>query len=396
MNNHLNRNVYLLNMLGFLNNAMFIVPIVVLYLEAQKGVGFTGFLMGESLFSLVMIFMEIPSGYLSDVWRRKQVLAIAMVWKTIGLCVLFFGSGFAMVLFAQCLIGVGASLNSGTNSALLYDTLLSQGREKLFSKLNGRRLMFGMIGSSSTALVGGYLYTLHPEFPVLISIVSLILAVLICVFMVEPERHKETVQKNPLADMLSVMKYTLHGHKELACLIAFITSIFVTCNLMLWVQQRYWIESSISEIWFGVLMAIGVGFNAVGAFFAHKLEEYLRFIHIVSLMAALPFIFYGLSIVLPYSAGIYTLMLGGFAWGIGQPLMDSAINHRVGSSRRATVLSVKSLVHRFAFIPLTLLAGPLADMYNAKVAMTGLLTLMVVGVLLSVLCMKHHHMLSDK
>ncbi len=392
----LDRNVYLLNLLTFLDNALFVIPIIVVYYAAHKSVGFTGFLIGEAAFALVMVVMEVPSGYLSDIWRRKSVLWLAMAWQVVGYALLWLGDGLVMMVAAQSIIGIGVSLYSGTNTAMLYDGLLERGKAATFSKYTGQHQMYGMIGATGAALVGGFAYALQPDLPAMLTVIVMVIATAATWFLTEPSRHKQEVQKNPIADMVSVMKYTLHGHKEVACLILFMTSVFVTTNLMFWLNQRYWMDANISEAWFGVLMAIGTAVNAVGAGFAHRLENRLTFMHMIFIIAALPFMAYGLAIALPHWAGVGALFLGGLAWGMGSPLMATAVNKRVESHRRATILSVKSLVHRLVFLPLSLLAGPLADGYGAKAAMFALLLFMATGVALSFICMARHHMFKPK
>ena len=392
----LDKNTYLLNLLALFNNAMFVIPIIVVYYEAHKSVGFTGFLIGEAAFALVMVLMEVPSGYLSDVWRRKYVLWLAMVWQILGFGLLWLGDGLFMMVLAQSIVGVGVSLYSGTNRALLYDSLQERGKAAAYTKHSGGLHTWGMIGGAVSALVGGFFYEAQPHLPAMLTVVSVALAALIALFLVEPNRHKQEVQKNPFADMVSVMKYTLHGHKEVACLILFMTSVFVTTNLMFWLHQRYWVDGGIPESMFGVLMAVGMGINAIGAGFAHRIESKLRFVHIVCVLTFVTFVAYGLAVLMPHWLGIFALLLGGLAYGMGTPLMDAAVNKRIESHRRATVLSVKSLVHRLIFLPLSLLIGPLADDYSAKIAMASLLVFMIIGVALSFICMARHHMFAPK
>ncbi|MDE0724673.1 MAG: MFS transporter, partial [Alphaproteobacteria bacterium] len=224
----LDRNVYLLNLLTFLDNALFVIPIIVVYYAAHKSVGFTGFLIGEAAFALVMVVMEVPSGYLSDIWRRKSVLWLAMAWQVVGFALLWLGDGLVAMVAAQSIVGIGASLYSGTNTAMLYDGLLERGKAATFSKYSGQHQMYGMIGATGAALIGGFAYALQPDLPAILTVIVMVIATAATWFLTEPNRHKQVVQKTPIADMVSVMKYTLHGHKEVACLILFMTSVFVT------------------------------------------------------------------------------------------------------------------------------------------------------------------------
>jgi MFS family permease len=432
------RNITIVNALSFLNNAMFVVPIIVVYYAAQKHVGLTGFLISEAAFAMAMVMMEVPSGYLSDTWKRKYALLLGFVIQTIGFVVMFLGEGFLLMVAAQAICGFGMSFVSGTGSALIYDSLLGADKERTYtqaadtgdaltqwltnspsrsrykavllgnlfnrsakpvgvdqySKISGRMHAYGMVGAAVSALLGGYIYSVGVELPAILSAISMAVAALFTLRLIEVERRKETVKKNPIKEMASVVKYALAGHKEVASILLFSSSVFVVCNLMFFLHQSYWIEGGIDIKQFGFLMAIGMMVNALGSSLAYALESRLRFVHMVAIIAALPLLSYGLAVVLPFGAGIYALFLGGLAWGMGRPLMEAAVNRRIESSRRSTVLSVGSVLHRLAFVPLTFVAGPTAEAYGVKAAMMALLALMTITAGASLLVMARSGLLA--
>jgi MFS family permease len=432
------RNITIVNALSFLNNAMFVVPIIVVYYAAQKHVGLTGFLISEAAFAMAMVMMEVPSGYLSDTWKRKYALLLGFVIQTIGFVVMFLGEGFLLMVAAQAICGFGMSFVSGTGSALIYDSLLGADKERTYtqaadtgdaltqwltnspsrsrykavllgnlfnrsakpvgvdqySKISGRMHAYGMVGAAVSALLGGYIYSVGVELPAILSAISMAVAALFTLRLIEVERRKETVKKNPIKEMASVVKYALAGHKEVASILLFSSSVFVVCNLMFFLHQSYWIEGGIDIKQFGFLMAIGMMVNALGSSLAYALESRLRFVHMVAIIAALPLLSYGLAVVLPFGAGIYALFLGGLAWGMGRPLMEAAVNRRIESSRRSTVLSVGSVLHRLVFVPLTFVAGPTAEAYGVKAAMMALLALMTITAGASLLVMARSGLLA--
>ena len=70
------RNIPLLNIYAALLGFLPIIAVVVPYYQHQIGLSFQDFLMIEAIFSAVVVAMEVPSGWLSDLWRRKFVLAL--------------------------------------------------------------------------------------------------------------------------------------------------------------------------------------------------------------------------------------------------------------------------------------------------------------------------------
>lgn len=134
-----NRNVTLLLLHTVCVNMIFILPVLVPYYRDVIGIGFREFMIGEAAFSAVMILMEVPTGWLSDVWGRKKTMVVSTVTGLAGWGLLWHADSFAEAVIAQASLGVAVSLLLGTNSALLYDSLLGAGREGEYRALEGRR-----------------------------------------------------------------------------------------------------------------------------------------------------------------------------------------------------------------------------------------------------------------
>ena len=108
-----------------------VMPIIVLFYE-DHGLGLQDVFILKSVYSVAAVTLEIPSGYLADVWGRKKCLILG--------CILFFGgylcysftSTFTAFLFAEILLGTGQTLVNGADSALLYDTTVRYKKEELY------------------------------------------------------------------------------------------------------------------------------------------------------------------------------------------------------------------------------------------------------------------------
>ena len=137
----------------------------------------------------------------------QQVINGVILVGIIGMVIIGFADSFWMAVFGQALMGVGVSLTSGTTTALLYDTLLEEGRVEEFRKREGMRAGIGLYSVGIASFIGGFLYEIDPYLPVWISAATYAMCVPVAMLMDEPGRHKETVKKNPFYDMVQVMKY---------------------------------------------------------------------------------------------------------------------------------------------------------------------------------------------
>jgi len=352
------RNVRMLELHSIFWSALFIIPVLIPFYRDHIGLSFQDFLIGEAVFAGVVVALEVPSGWLSDVWKRKYVLALGSFFWFLGFGYLYFANSLLDTIIAQGVIGIAVSLFSGTATALLYDTLLAEGREAEYSRLEGRRFGMGHYSCAFGAVAGGFLYAADPALPLLATIASAIPATICCLLMKEPRRHKSAVQGHPIKDMAITMRYALHGHKEVAFIIIFAGLLFSGTKLIMWSQQPYYMTLDIPEYYYGMLMAIGFTLSAIASTLAHKLDgkiSNLRTLTCALITGMIVCIGAGSVIGLH---GVVLLMIGGsFLFGLSMPRVNDAINSRVDSSRRATILSTTNLLRELFFIPVSIVIG---------------------------------------
>lgn len=343
------KNLFLLKVYYALRSMLFVLPIITVYYEMQKNVGIDGVFYAEAAFSLVVVCMIVPAGYLSDVWRRKNVLMIGAASSAIGFVFQWLGHGVWQMIMAEMVIGIGFALISSTMSAMAYDTLLSEGREKENLSLQSDLHIVHAIAGAFSAVFGAYLYKIDPDLPVQVTIVICLLGVVAAKLMDEPEIEREKSDVHPLTDMKQTMKYAFHGHKEVACIILLCVVVLNATRLGYWMQQPYYTAVSVPVEYFGILMALGAGASTVGAFLAKREGGMSPKFTVIS-MILLPVLAYGSAALLANQKGLVLIVLGAFTYGFAKPVIDNAINSRVESKRRATIMSAMNLMMNFAFI----------------------------------------------
>jgi len=373
-------NISLLNLYTICMNMLFCIPILIPYFEDHIGLSFQDFLIAEACFAATVVALEVPSGWISDVWKRKHVLMLSSVIYFIGLVYFALANSFLDAVLAQSIIGVGVSLFSGTNTALLYDSLLAEEREDEFSKFEGRRMGIGLYSFAAASIIGGFLYEINPRFPFYLEAVMALPAILFAYMMVEPPRVKSAVTTNPLKDMLSTMRYALHGQTEIAFIIIFAAVLFSGTKLIMWSQQPYYMELEIPEFYFGILIAVGALLGGLSCQLGHHIDgriSNIRMLFVILLIAVAICFVAGMYL---HYLGVFLLMFGGSClFGLANPRVDNAINQRIGSERRATILSTKNLLWQLFFIPSSLLIGWLIDNGNISSGLYGIIGWLMLG-----------------
>ncbi|PZQ48283.1 MAG: MFS transporter [Micavibrio aeruginosavorus] len=357
----LKRNIKLIKAHTVCSNMLFMLPVIVPYYNSI-GLTFRDFLIGEAVFSASVLLCEVPSGWISDVWRRKTTLMIGALLFVGGCCGLMLANGFWAATFMQVIFGVSIALGSGTNTALLYDSLADAGREEEYRRIDGNRHGAGIYGTAVACMAGALLFAVDPKLPLLFDAVIMIIAMIIVACIDEPHRHKKSVERHMFHDMWMTMKYALSGHPEITGIIILSTVIFATTKLMLWAQQPFYMMIGVPVEWFGFILTAAYIIGGIAAQFGHCLEK--RFGNRTALgftagtLVASCFL---LVMLPPLWIAMPLFLTGTLTYAICSPRINNAINSRVGSERRATVLSTANLMVHFLFIPSSVLVGYLSE-----------------------------------
>ena len=368
----LHPNVRLLQAHTLCFHAIFILPVLVPYFQDVIGLGFQEFLLGEAVFSATVLLMEVPTGWLSDVWTRRKTFIASTVVSLIGWICLWQATSFAMVVIAQICLGTAISLLSGTNSALLYDSLLEDRTEHHYLRLEGFRHGVSLYSVGGASLFGGLLYTWHVELPILATIAFNVFGLFLTLFTIEPSRHRDQPHRNPFVDMVQTMRYALYGHSEIAGIIFISAGLFAGTKMLLWIQQPYYILLGLPVGWFGVFAACGFLLGGLASHYGHLSKEWNNDTGLLYVLLTLLVSVCVISGLWPGWHGVPLLLTGSLVWGYGWPRMQDAINTRVTSARRATILSTASLMKHIVSIPLFVIIGRVGDHFGIA---WGLLTL---------------------
>lgn len=381
------RNLKLMMRYTACNGALFIVPVMVPFYHDAMGMSFNDVLIVQAVFAATVVILEVPMGWLSDMWQRKHVLALAAVVEAIGYGCLLLGDSIWWAAAGEAVVGVAICLISGTNIAMIYDSLLSADRTDEFRRNEGKRSAIGFYSVAVASVIGSLAYKTNIHLPVVMTMVALIGSFVFACLMDEPERHRARPEKHPLADMAATVNYALRGHADVGLIILFAAMLFSATKLIMWSQQPYYMAIGLDESLFGVLVAGGFLLAGTSSHLAHKLDGKVGNLQVLALVWLVAFTVCVVTGLYQGYAGVALLMIGGSClFGLANPRVSEAINRRVDSSRRATVLSTQGLMTSLFFVPTSLAVGAVNDHHGiggSLLAIAG--WLLVAGVCLSLL-----------
>ncbi len=348
---------------------MLTMPIIVLFYQ-ENGLNMQDVLTLKGIYSVAVVILEIPSGYIADVWGRKKSLILGSILGCIGFIIYSFTSNFSGFLLAELTLGIGSSFISGSDSAMLYDSLLKMKKEKEYLKQESRIMSVGNFAEALAGIAGGSLALISLRTPFIFQSFIAFTAIPASIFLIDPNQNTAKV-KVGFQHILSIVKFSLWDNVQLRWNIVLSSVIGCATLTLAWFIQPYLRDlhlevSTIGVIW--TLLNLTVGFVAL---YAYKIEAYLgktktSFFIVVGISAG--FLFSGLfhSMV-----GVAVFFFFYFVRGIATPVLKNYINQITQSEMRATVLSLRNFIIRICFA----IIGPFLGWYTDHFSLSSALVL---------------------
>jgi MFS family permease len=358
---NLRRTLLTLNVFAALKMTLFPMAIITLFWKDEIGLTLTDILTLQVFFSLASVLMEYPSGYVSDRLGYRWALIVACVFGIAGWGWYLTAETFWGVLVAELLLGVSFAFISGSDTALLFETLRAEGRVDLYTRCDGRMVGWAQGGEAAGALFAGLMYAHWPLLPFVAQIGIWTLALGLCLSLKEPKEEGGGPVTSHLAAALSVCRTAFLESPAIRATIVNGMLLGLASFYMVWLIQPYMQECLVPVAWFGPVWAGANLVVALGAANSHRVEGRLGVVGMQTL-------FFGMIVVAYLGLGTVSA-LGGFLFyylltamrGLQGPLMRSRLQALSTRRNRASILSLHSLAFRLGFVLTGPLVGLLAD-----------------------------------
>jgi MFS family permease len=359
-------NIIKLYAFSFLQKTLFPMAIITLFWKDQIGLSLTQILLLQSIFSVATVLLEYPSGYVSDRIGYRVSLNIASLLGIAGWAIYTVAGSFGGVLLAEILLGISLSFISGSDSALLYETLKEKGGEHLYARFEGRLNGFAQTGEALGAVFAGVLYAFAPLLPFFLQIGVWFLAFLLTRSMTEPPRDKAISAGSHLAEAFRTTRYAFLDNRRLRYVILLNTVLGIASFYPVWLIQPYMQQSGVPVAWFGPVWA---GANLTVALFAmssHRIHWYLGDRLMVVLFIVLTCAgYFGLGLIGGVWGFLFYYLLTSMR-GMRGPMLLSRTQAESPSANRAGILSLQSLCFRLLFACTGPFVGKLADSVGVR------------------------------
>lgn len=361
-------NIWKLQAFAAFNSAMVAIPIIVPLFNSY-GLDMQDVFLLQAIFGLAVVLLEVPSGYFSDVLGRQRSLKVGSVLVVLGFGVYPFATSFNGFLIAELILGVGVSFLSGTGSAMLWDSLAELGETDRYPDLFGKQRFASSASEALASVAGGFLAVYSLQLPLVVQVVVIAGILPLAWSLAEPRRERFAATSGAVTGMLDIVREAAMFSPELRRLIV-IFSVFSTATLSAaWFTQPWFEATGIPLIAFGVLWAVLRFSVGVAGLQASRLQRRFSSAQIIGGLLVILVIGFAGSALVQAVWMLPVLLSFAIVRGVSQIIFDDAINRRVGSDRRATVLSLQNLLQRLLFGVVGAPLGWLVDFWSLSVAL---------------------------
>ena len=330
----------------------------VLYLLEERGLTLGQVLLFEAVFAAITVAAEVPTGMVADRFGRRLSLLASGILTALGITVFGLAGSFELLLLAFALFGVGLSLMSGADDAMLFDSLTPLGRGGEFARLAGRLNAMAWGANAVTAMIGaGLAQVTSLSLPIAISGAFGLLAAFLALRFTEPPARGEPV---PFLHIGARAVRRVLGAREMWSIVLFFAAVLVSAALVFTVFQPIATELG-APVWsLGAIAATMTISSAFGGWMSAATERRLGLPRTLAVA--------GVAVPLALLAGAAgaralfpLILLSPLAWNVLHPLVADYLARRTPDRERATVLSLNSMASQLATVMATPAVGLLVD-----------------------------------
>lgn len=327
------------------------MAIITVFWQDHIGLSLAEILLVNVFFSGVNLLMEYPSGYVSDRLGYRRSLIIACMFGIAGWSVYLKAGSFWHVIGAEMLLGVCYAFISGSDTALLYETLKDGGRTELYNRLDGRMVTWAQSGEALGALCAGLLYVRSPLLPFIVQVGVWSLALLLAFSLREPavEASPHRVSSH-LQEAARIGRYALTEKPILRATMVFGVLLGLASFYPVWLVQPFMREC-------------GVPLTLVRADLGRRQPDrgVLRLSQPPGSGPARPAAdvralrgpdvvgYLGLGLTGAMGSFLFYYLLTAMR-GLQGPMLRSVLQHHASRWMRASILSLHSLLFRLGYV----------------------------------------------
>ncbi len=353
---------------------------------AYKGLTLVEIGLTESIFHMSSLVMEIPTGAIADLYGRKVSRLLGVIAKIVYLTTLIFVNSFVLAAFAMFLAALSYNLESGADTAFVYDTLVDNNAVDSFTQIQGNREVVLQVSSLIGIFIGGSIAEISYTYAILAAILVFVISFMIGSTLVEPKQR--TKEERPSFKHHLVLSYQeIIKQPKLIVLMIFGSLLLTSLITAHYYISIYWLNKGVSLTLISFWFMIQSSGSILGGLTVSKLIKTNHTVWVKGIGIAISFC---LWVIIHPNLGFYALFLLGFLDSLLYVTLMHIINESIQSHQRATLLSVNSMFFSVVMIVIFPLFGYIAELTNLSTTFSILAVFTgVIALILTFMNIKH-------
>lgn len=361
------------------------MPVITLFFQ-ENGLSLSEIFFLQSIFGIGMFVFEVPTWYFGDRIGRKWSVVIGVTLFALWFFVYSLGHSFLWFAGAETILALWSAFISGSDSALLYDSLKELGRQNEYKKMEW---LATFVWEASWA-VGGIIWGIAASAyglrnTMLVTAILVWLAIPFAIMLKDIKQDNPNPDKSLWQNLIGIIRYAIHDNKTLKRILIYSAALSTaTLSMVRWTQP-YLTQLEVPIAWFGIIRFVLRWVVSLSGLAAHWWDKKLWLK--TGLASLLILVVAGYILVWTMWSIVWWfiwLLLFQIERGIQKPFTNHAINELTESYMRATVLSVNSMIGRIMRSVLGPVLGWMADFWSLQTMF--LLSALLFGVMWGV-CM---------
>lgn len=326
---------------------------------AARGYSLVEIGIAETVFHIISIIFEIPSGVLADVFGRKKMLIVSTIMRMIANSIMIFSCNLFTVCLSIAFQALAYNFSSGSGDALAYDSLKTVHQEKRFEKYESNQLIIYRLFNGISTLCAGFALFIGHKIAYSTDLVTGVIQLFLLFGLHEIYADNSDKSGKIFRRLVKCFKESfafLIREKRVMWLMFGNSLIGAADILLLFFLQAKLPEKGISEWSLGAALLFMEMGGIIGSKFILKLPK-LKYRKVFLLSALLVVV----GLFAEHSSMWFIMTLGGFLSAMGDDALQVRTNAKIQdmlpSEQRATLTSIESFTFSIIMIILSPLAG---------------------------------------
>ena len=332
----------------------------------QTAIGFV-----QMMFTIAMVLLDIPMGYIADRFNRKLLNVVGDIGVAATFVFYAFSQNMYWAMISECLLGLFMAMTNGVDQSFIkYNCNKIDPTGELFKKTNIKVFTARYVALLMVVIIGGFISKFDLRLTLALSFVPYFIGGLIACGIKDFDAKVEVKHKNPVKDMAINVKEIIKDAKTRTLMFAYVLGKELT-HAQIWVFTPLMILVGVPI----EIVSMGWAINYLAQIVGSKFSE--KFIHFktsnkFAIPFAIEFVWIAILVFQTNIVTVWLFALNGFVHGLIEGSLMTPLQEATKDEIQTSVMSVASTGARLLYVPLVYIINYLGNT-KLELALVGVI-----------------------